>query len=102
MFAYYTKLNKTAFANNIHSVACATRLYFKEDDSVTGSSRGTEEDCGDNGVNVEYLFTNTHNRFSIAKWASEYYTNPSYPDEVTKVTNVAHVDTTVPLFFSYV
>lgn len=59
MFAYFTKMNKTAFANNMPGFA----------------------------------------RFSIAKWASKYYANPSYPDEVAKV---AHTDTTVPLFFSYV
>jgi hypothetical protein len=65
MFVYFTKMNKTAFANNMPGFAS----------------------------------------FSIAKWASEYYTNPSYPDEVAKVTKVAkvaHTDTTVPLFFSYV
>lgn len=65
MFVYFTKMNKTAFANNMPGFAS----------------------------------------FSIAKWASEYYANPSYPDEVAKVakvTKVAHPDTTVPLFFSYV
>lgn len=62
MFAYYTKMNETAFANNMPLFA----------------------------------------RFSIAKWASEYYANPSYPDEVTKVTKVTNADTKVPLFFSYV
>ena len=65
MFVYFTKMNKTAFANNMPGFAS----------------------------------------FSIAKWASEYYANPSYPDEVhevTKVTNVVHTDTKAPLFFSYV